>query len=249
MIDLPWSTLLAAVVIVLLAYAVFGLTGFGSAIVGVPLLAHFFSLRFVVPMMLVFDLCVSLLLGLKNYQHTNKRELLRLLPFLLIGMVAGVTLLARVEERWLLLVLGTFVLGYAGWSLLLKTTPATISPRWAVAAGAVGGAFTAMYGTGGPIYVIYLARRLADGTMMRATIGVLIFGTALFRLVLFTGSGFYAQDHLLKLAFALLPFALTGYFIGSHLHARIPMRRAVQAVWLVLIVGGASLLWRSLKMM
>lgn len=249
MFDLPWTTLLAAALIVTLAYVVFGLTGFGSAIVGVPLLAHFFSLRFAVPMMLVFDLCASLLLGLKNHRQADKRELLRLLPFLLLGMVVGVTLLASVPEHWLLLVLGSFVLSYAGWSLLVKTAPVTVSPRWAVAAGSVGGAFTAMYGTGGPIYVIYLARRLADSGVMRATIGALVFGTALFRLVLFTGSGFYAQDRLLTLALALLPCALAGYLIGSRLHARIPLRRAVQAVWLVLIVGGASLLWRGLQMM
>lgn len=249
MIDFPWTTLLAAALIVTLAYAVFGLTGFGSVIVGLPLLAHFFPLRFAVPMMLVFDLCISPLLGLKNHRLMDKRELLRLLPFLLLGMVAGVTLLVNVPERWLLLVLGSFVLSYAGWSLLVKTAPAIISPRWAAVAGTVGGAFTAMYGTGGPIYVIYLARRLGDARVMRATISALIFGAALFRLVLFTGSGFYAQDHLLALALALLPCALTGYFIGSRLHARIPLHRAVQAVWLVLIVGGASLLWRSLRTM
>lgn len=249
MLDLPWTTLLAAALVVTLAYAVFGLTGFGSAIVGVPLLAHFFPLRFAVPLMLVFDLCASLLLGLRHHRSTDKRELLRLLPFLLLGMVGGVTLLARVPERWLLLVLGSFVLSYAGWSLLATKPTGVISPRWAAAAGTVGGAFTAMYGTGGVIYVLYLARRLADAQVMRATIGVLIFGTALFRLVLFTGSGFYTQDHLLPLALALLPCALAGYLVGSRLHARIPMARAIQAVWLVLIVGGAGLLWRSLRLM
>lgn len=248
MIDLPWFTLLAAALIVTLAYAVYGLTGFGAAIIAVPLLAHFFPLRFAVPMMLVFDLFAGLLLGLKNRMHLDRRELLRLLPFLLLGMAAGVTLLVQVSERWLLLLLGAFVLSYASWSLLRKMAPAPVSPRWAVPAGMIGGAFTALYGTGGPVYMIYLARRLPDKTVLRATIGVLIFGTALIRLALFTGSGFYTQRGLLPLAFALLPCALIGYLAGSHLHARMPTQRAVQAVWLLLIAGGASLLWRGLAM-
>jgi uncharacterized membrane protein YfcA len=126
--------------------------------------------------------------------------------------------------------------------------PAPISARWAVPAGLVGGAFTALYGTGGPIYTIYLARRLDDKTVLRATIGVLIFCTALIRLVLFTGSGFYRQPGLLPLAFALLPCALVGYLAGSRLHAWMPTRRAVQAVWLLLIVGGSSLFLRALAM-
>lgn len=248
MIDLPWLTLLSSALIVTVAYTVYGLTGFGAAIIAIPLLAHFFPLRFAVPMMLVFDLFAGLLLGLKNRRHLDRQELLRLLPFLLIGMAAGVTLLVQASERWLLIVLGAFVLGYASWSLLSKAVPAPVSPRWAAPAGMIGGAFTALYGTGGPVYMIYLARRLPDKTVMRATIGVLIFGTALVRLVLFSGSGFYAQPGLLALSFALLPCALLGYLGGSHLHAHMSTQRAVQAVWLLLMAGSSSLLWRGLTM-
>lgn len=248
MLDLPLTTLLAAAAIVTLGYTVYGLTGFGAAIVAIPLLAQFFPLRFAVPMMLVFDLFAGLLLGLKNRKQLSRTELLRLLPILAIGMLAGVTLLVQVNERWLLMGLGTFVVAYAAWSLLSRAMPTPISSRWAVPAGLIGGAFTALYGTGGPIYTIYLARRLPDKAQLRATIGVLIFCTALIRLVLFTGGGFYTQAGLLPLAFALLPCALIGYLLGSRLHARMPTQRAVQAVWALLIVGGASLLLRALAM-
>ena len=129
-----------------------------------------------------------------------------------------------------------------------RALPAPISSRWAVPAGLVGGAFTALYGTGGPIYTIYLARRLPDKAQLRATIGVLIFCTALIRLVLFTGSGFYTQAGLLPLAFALLPCALVGYLLGCHLHARMSSQRAVQAVWALLIFGGTGLLLRAVAM-
>lgn len=247
-IALPWFTLLGAALIVTVAYTVYGLTGFGASIIAIPLLAYFFPLRFAVPMMLVFDFFAGLFLGLRNRKHLDRSELLRLLPFLLIGMVAGMTVLVQASERWLLLMLGTFVLSYAGWSLLRKAVTAPISSRWAVPAGMIGGAFTALYGTGGPVYMIYLARRLPDKTVMRATIGVLIFGTALLRLVLFTGSGLYRQNGLLPLAFALLPCAILGYLAGSHLHVRIPEKLAYQAVWVLLIAGGTSLLWRSLSM-
>ena len=248
MIDLPLTTLLAAAAIVTLGYGVYGLTGFGSAIVAIPLLALFLPLQFAVPMMLVFDLFTGLLLGLKNRRQLSRAELLRLVPIVAVGMLAGVTLLVRVPERWLLMGLGVFVIAYAAWSLWSRTVPTPIASRWAYPAGLIGGAFTALYGTGGPIYTIYLARRLPDKAQLRATLGGLIFGTALIRLVLFTGSGFYAQAGLLPLAFALLPFALIGYLLGSRLHTRMSMQRAVQAVWALLIVGGASLLLRALAM-
>jgi uncharacterized membrane protein YfcA len=248
LIDLPLTTLLAAAAVVTLGYVVYGLTGFGSSIVAVPLLALFFPLRFAVPMMLVFDLFTGLLLGLKNRRRLNRAELLRLLPIVAVGMVGGVTLLVHVPERWLLMGLGAFVVAYAAWSLLNRAVPTPLSSRWALPVGLLGGAFTALYGTGGPVYTIYLARRLADKVELRATIGVLIFCTAWIRLVLFTGSGFYAQPGLLPLAFALLPCAVIGYLLGSRLHARLSSARAVQAVWALLIIGGANLLLRALAM-
>ena len=68
-------------------------------------------------MMLVFDLCAGLLLGLRNRRDVDRGELLRLVPFVAVGMMLGVTALVRAPERWLLGVLGAFVFGYACWSL------------------------------------------------------------------------------------------------------------------------------------
>ena len=240
MFDFPWPTLLATAFIVLLAYSVFGLTGFGAAIVGIPLLAHFYPLRFAVPMMLVFDLCAGLMFGLRDRKQVSRLELLWLAPFVLMGMALGIVLLINVNERWLLV--------YAVRDLLNKNASQPISRRWALPAGVIGGSLTSMFGTGGPIYVLYLAGRITDVSVLRASLGILIFSTALVRLGLFTASGFYNQPSLLPLAFALAPLGFLGYWLGSRLHVRLPPQRASQAVWLLLIVGGASLLWRSIRM-
>jgi len=245
--DLPLASIVAAALIVVLAYTVFGLTGFGAAIVGVPLLAHFFPIRFCVPMMLVFDLCAGLLLGLRNRRDVDRTELLRLAPFVAIGMVVGVTALVQVPDRALLALLGSFVVAYACWSLLARTPMRTVSARWAAPAGIAGGAFTALYGTGGPIYTLYLARRLGDAARLRASIAVLIFGTAWARLALFSGTGLIFQPSLLRLALLLLPSAVAGYYIGSHLHGRLAPAQTSRAIWALLILIGVSLLVRALE--
>ena len=245
--DLPLNTVVSAALIIVLAYTVFGLTGFGASITAMPLLAYLFPLRFAVPLMLIFDICATLLLGLKNRGAVDRRELLRLIPFMLVGMVLGVTLLVKAPERALLFLLGTFVLAYAGWSLLLHQGVKTIATGWSVPLGTVGGVFTALFGTGGPIYVIYLAGRLHDKSVLRATIGALIFVSGLARLALFSSAGLYAQQSLLLLAAILLPAALLGLYIGSRLHRSLPLQRVVQVVWTILIFGGISLIWRSLR--
>ncbi len=243
---IPLDTIAGAALIITVAYTVFGLTGFGSSITAVPLLAHLLPLRTTVPMMLIFDLCAGVLLGVKNRSAVDRRELWRLVPFMLIGMVLGVTLLVKAPERMLLFALGAFVLAYSGWSLVARPGSKPIAAGWSAPLGTAGGVLTALFGTGGPVYVVYLVRRIDDKLALRATIGTLIVFSGLARLALFATAGLYGQHQVLRLAATLLPCALLGLFLGSRLHRHLPGHRVVQVVLVVLMVGGAGLLWRSL---
>ena len=243
--DLPIASIVTAAAVVVLAYTVFGMTGFGATIVGAPLLAQVLPIRFVVPMMLVFDLTTGLLLGLRSRGDVDRKELLRLAPFIAVGMLIGVTTLVHAPERWLLGGLGAFVFASACWGLAQRGTPRPVSWRWVVPAGVIGGVFTALYGSGGPVYTTYLARRVGDAKRLRATMAVLIFCTAWVRLALFSASGLMQQDSLLRLAFLLLPCALLGYFAGSRLHARLAPKHAARAVWTLLLASGGALFWRA----
>ena len=53
--DIPLYVLVAVPCIVLLGYTIFGATGFGSSIISVPGLAHFFPLAFTVPLITTTD--------------------------------------------------------------------------------------------------------------------------------------------------------------------------------------------------
>ena len=245
-IQLPVATVCSVALIIVLAYIVYGLTGFGSSITAIPLLAQLIPLHTAVPLMLIFDLCVGVLMGLHNRKLIDRSEVRRLLPYMLVGMLLGVTLLVKVPERALILLLGTFVLAYSAWSLVMRPKVKPLSTVWAAPLGTIGGIFTALFGTGGPIYTIYLTRRLPDKTVLRATISALILVSALVRLVLFTGAGLYAQPVVLPLALLLLPCALLGLYVGHRLHHRLPQQRVVQIVWAVLIIGGAGLVWRGI---
>lgn len=228
-----------------LAYGVFGFGGFGANLVALPLLAHLMSLRFAVPMLLMLDLVSAALIGLRNRRLIETGELARLLPTLVIGMGLGVVVLQYAAERWLLLLLGVFVGGFALWSLFGRARSEPVSTRWAWPAGLVGGVFSSMFGTGGPVYTLYLARRIVDTGRLRATIGTLIFGSAFGRLLLFAASGILWQPGLLKMAALLLPFALLGFLIGSRVQARAPQAQVRRAIWLLLLASAVSLLLRA----
>jgi uncharacterized membrane protein YfcA len=238
------ATIAAAVAIVFVAYTVFGLTGFGSSITAAPFLVLLFPLRFMVPMMVVLDLVSASTMALRNHGHVAWRELGRLAPWIAVGMLSGVTLLVHAPERPLLALLALFVLGYLARAVLLKRQPDAIAPRWAAPFGAFGGVFTALFGTGGPVYAIFLTSRIADKNALRATNGMLILATALARIGLFAGAALYAQPGLVPLSALLIPVALAGLYVGGHLHVRWPAARVVQAIQVVLFVGALNLLRR-----
>ncbi|MEZ5604381.1 MAG: sulfite exporter TauE/SafE family protein [Burkholderiaceae bacterium] len=244
--NLPIETLVGVGLVVTFAYTVVGLTGFGASMVAMPMLVQLLPLRLALPMMLVYDLIGGVAIGVRHRRSVDRSELLRLVPFMLIGVALGVTVLVKAPERALLLLLGVFVLAFSAWSLLFRPSQATIAPGWAVPLGTVGGVFSALFGTGGPIYTIYLARRVQDKGRLRATISLLLFMSALARLASFVAASLFSPPGLPMLIAAMLPCALAGMYLGTHLHHRLPAHRIVQTVWVILIVGGATLVLRSL---
>lgn len=231
--------------IIVWAYTIFGLTGFGSSIMAMPLLTQIVPLRTAVPMILFFDILMGTVLGLRSRHQVHTGELRRIVPSVLIGMVLGLLLLVYAPERPLLFILGVFVLLHSGWSLLFKRGFKELNPRLAMPFGFIGGMLTAMFGTGGPLYAIYLAGRLRDPAQLRATTSTLVVITAFTRLVLFAIAGLYANTAIFILAAMLVPFAFIGYFTGVWLHSRVAPAKVVRLVWAILIVAGIGLVYRS----
>jgi uncharacterized protein len=139
------AALVFSPLIVLAAYVIFGIAGFGSTLITVPLLAHLFPLKFVIPVVVVLDATASITQGFRLRAVVYKRELLPLLPFMLAGMTAGVFLLIRMPGDLLMLLLGLFVLGY-GASYLIRRDSVLRMARWAVApVGIFAGATSSLF--------------------------------------------------------------------------------------------------------
>jgi uncharacterized membrane protein YfcA len=66
--------------ILMSAYFIRGITGFGSALISVPLLALSQPLQFAIPLVLALDFTASLVLGSANTKKANWSEIKILLP-------------------------------------------------------------------------------------------------------------------------------------------------------------------------
>ena len=247
--DLPNHVLLAAALAFLLAYTVFGATGFGSSIISVPALAHLLPLTFVVPLVTSVDAFAATMNAVRLRRVIAWREVIRLLPAQLAGMTLGATLLLNLPREPALLALGMFAAGYGSYVLAGPRRLAR-APDWLVwPIGLVGGVFSALFGTGGPIYIVYLAARVDDKSVLRATSVIVVTVAVWSRLLLFVATGLLLDPTLLALAALLLPVMLAGLWLGNRLHHALSRGGVLRLIAVLLIGNGAALVLRAVEAM
>ena len=229
-----------------LAYIVFGIAGFGTALVAGPILILFMPLSKIVPLLVLLDFVAAFGNLLPSRKDVARGELLRLLPCMVVGCALGVTFLLNLKSDILLLLMGLFISAYAIYSLAVKVRASQLAAGWAVPMGTVGGLFGALFGSGGFLYAIYLNARLPKDAA-RATQSALISCSTLVRLSLFLLAGVYAELPLLILAACLLPAMALGLWIGRRLSMKLSREAFVRLVTWLVLASGIALIGRYLS--
>ena len=230
------------------AFAVRGGTGFGASTVAIPLLAFSMPLAIAVPVVSVLIVWNSLALIARDWRHIAWRAVLSTVPFTLVGVLAGLYFLTRMEERDLLRMLGVVVALYGLYGLLgadrAPAPPLRLRPMLAATTGIAGGSLGALFGAGvGPIYAMYLGVLKLDNTVFRVSVTSVIFFQLIIRVGGYAGLGYYRGTVLVVLA-AAVPFMLLGTWLGDSVVRRLDQRRFGHLVSAVLLVSGACLIAR-----
>jgi hypothetical protein len=243
MTDLSLAWTLAGVAC---AYLVFGITAFGASMVALPFLVQALPLTQAVPLMLLCDLVATPLVGLPNRKRADRAELRRLMPTMLLGVALGSTVLAQAPARPMLWLLAVFMIGVSAQGLLRpQSLVNSASALWASPAGLIGGVFSALFGTGGPVYTSYLARRMTDFEAFRATTALLILTSAACRLLTFLIAGLLVNPQVWRLAVWAVPTCLAALWVGTRLRHRIDPQRLRHLVLWLLLLAGVSVAWRA----
>ena len=108
--------------------------------------------------------------------------------------------------------------------------------------GLVGGIFSALFGSGGFIYAIYLSGRIEKKEAFRMTQTTLIGMSTLTRVVIFTFAGVYLDIDLLLLALVLLPGMLVGITLGRHFTLKMSREQFMKLINVILLASGTVLM-------
>ena len=235
----------AASIIILLAYLIRGITGFGSGLIAIPLLALFLPLTFVVPLILVVDFIASVILTRHTKMQVQWNEIGILLPPTIVGMLIGTFLLINLPREPLLVGLASFVILFGLRYIFNIHSEQSISRWWSAPTGLIGGAIGAMFGTGGPPYVVYLSHRLQNKTELVGTLSGIFMIDGALRTIIFLSIGLLLQENMLNALLLSLPLMALGLYLGSKIHLGISHQRQIAMIGALLLLSGGSLLWKA----
>lgn len=242
--QLPAAFWVVAPLTILFAYTVFGMSGFGSTVIAIPILANWLPLTYLVPLMAMGDVIAALAVGGANRRQASVAELKRLLPFMVVGVILGVTVLVSVPQQPLKLGAGLFAMAVGLHAILDPSPKGTISRWWCIPAGTAAGAVAAVFGAGGPIHVAYLAGRLRDKGEIRSTVSIIISISATLRTTLYAISGLVLKAGVLAGLAMGFPFAWAGVALGSRIHIGLSNTQLRRVIGMILMASGSILLAR-----
>jgi len=234
------ATLVGLELIAVAALALEGALGFGGTLAAASLGAQLVPLRVLIPAFVPLDLAISAWLFARGSRTVAWPLLSReVAPPVAAGAAVGLALGGFAAAAWLPIAFGVLVVVLAALELArLRPT------RGARGLLALGGIAHGLFGTGGPLVVYVVRRRVADPGAFRATLAVLWIVLDAALIIRFAAAGAYDRDTLAVLGLLALALA-PGLALGERLHAALPPERFARAAWLVLLAAGAALALRA----
>jgi len=134
-----------------------GLSGFGSVLVSLPLLALFLDIKTVIPLMSLYGLVISTILLISLRKDLNIKELLLMLAGTVPGIPVGVFLLNKFPASALQYALGGILVLFGAYALFLKPPVLNTGRISKTASGFLAGCLGGSIGASGPPVIIYTA--------------------------------------------------------------------------------------------
>jgi uncharacterized protein len=228
--------------------------GFGATILALIFGARYIAIEDLIPILVPLNLLLSLFIVVRYRNDIDRPTLFkRILPFTAIGMPIGIAIFQIAPSRVLKIAFGVVVVILG----LFELTTAALARRKGVAPERrslpkaqgilfllCGGVMQGLYASGGPFVVYFASREIKDKKKFRTTLALLwlVLNLVLTGSLIFSGK---MNRFTLQYSLYLLPAVLLGMFTGIQVHNRVSESTFKQLVYALLVVAGASLVYRT----
>src|SRR5712675_1012588 len=217
--DLTLNTALALCAVAFVSGTARGFSGFGAALIFMPLASSMAAPRLVAALLLVIDFVAAAPLVPNAWKHADRKATAVMVLGALIGVPIGTYFLSRLEPvttRWIIsaFVFALLLLLLSGWRYRGKDHTAI-----SIGIGGLSGFCSGLAQTGGPPIVGYWLGRPIASVIARANI-LLFFGASdFFSVVSYAFTGLITADAI-KLSLVVGPVYGIGVWFGASLFGR-----------------------------
>jgi uncharacterized membrane protein YfcA len=217
--DLSLNAAIAICAIAFVSGTARGFSGFGSALIFMPLASSIAAPRLVAALLLIIDFVAAAPLLSNAWKQAERKATAVMVAGALVGVPIGTYFLSRLEPvttRWIIsaFVFALLMLLISGWRYRGKDHAAI-----SVGIGGLSGFCSGLAQTGGPPIVGYWLGRPLASTIARANI-LLFFGASdFFSVVSYALTGLITADAI-KFAFVVGPVYGIGVWFGASLFGR-----------------------------
>ncbi len=216
------------------------LSGFGFALMVMPLLTILVGLRRAAPFVAMAGLTLYTVNLLRHRRALDPGEVLRLILASVPGVFVGIWALSNVPEKSVTAALGVILILYAAYDLAKPETLRLGSPAWAYPAGFLAGCLGEAYNTPGPPLVAYGSMRGWPRGEFRGTLQAVFLINA--SLVV---SSHYVAHHItpqiLSWYLYAVPALILGIFLGSIVDRHLSRALFRRLVMVMILLLGVSL--------
>jgi uncharacterized membrane protein YfcA len=202
------------VAVVLVAGIVRGFSGFGGALVFIPLASAILGPRLAVPIFYLVDLVTATPYGIKMIKKASMRQITPMLIGSWLAAPAGAWILSNLDPILLRWVTGVTVLVMV--AILATGWRYSGEPRPPVSfgVGAAGGVLASATGASGPLIIAYWLGSRADAALIRANIMAFYALAALGTDLVYLVNGLFTLEAVFYAALAA-PLYAAGLWLGS----------------------------------
>ena len=196
-----------------------GFSGFGSALIFMPLASSMAAPRLVAALLLIIDFVAAAPLVPNAWKHADRRATAVIVLGALVGVPIGTWFLSRLDSvttRWIIsaFVFGLLMLLLSGWRYRGKGNPAV-----SIGVGGLSGFCSGLAQTGGPPIVGYWLGRPIPSVIARANIMLFFAASDFFSVVSYALAGLITADAI-RFSFLVGPVYGIGVWFGASLFGR-----------------------------
>lgn len=240
------GNIIALSLIIFIASIVRGFTGFGLALVAVPMIVFIMPVTDTAVFISIINVIFSLLYYRKSKEIVKGQPLGAMAVWTGIGVGAGTVLLklvnpAYIQLLWGLLIIFIVISLVHGLNLHVKSERAALT-----LSGLFRGVLAGATGITGPPVAVILSSIKTPKEKFNAIISIFILFAVSFALVFYLITGLIRKEIIL-LALCSVPALLAGLYTGDRLVSRISQKTFTTIVYIVLIIMGIITLIRGAK--